>query len=107
MSAEVAEESDPSTTVFPAGRTCVFGAECRSASCSGFLGSINVYDEYRRAVIQVVVLWNVGLYVSLKHLVPATVVPLKSRSETSIPQCLKTILHSRLCFWFSQELLAS
>ena len=39
MSAEVAEESDPSTTVFPTGRTCVLGAECRSASGTGFSGS--------------------------------------------------------------------
>ena len=39
MSAEVAEESDPSTTVFPTGRTCVYGAECRSASGSGFSDS--------------------------------------------------------------------
>jgi len=39
MSAEVAEESDPSTTVFPTSRTRVLGAESRSASSSGFSGS--------------------------------------------------------------------
>ena len=38
MSAEVAEESDPSTTVFPAGRTCVLGAESLSTSGSGLFG---------------------------------------------------------------------
>ena len=36
MSAEVAEESNPSTTVFPAGRTRVLGAKSRNASGSGF-----------------------------------------------------------------------
>jgi len=29
MSAEVTEESDPSTTIFPAGRTCVLLAESK------------------------------------------------------------------------------
>jgi len=36
MSAEVTEESDPSTTVFPAGRTCQLGAESRNTSVLGF-----------------------------------------------------------------------
>ena len=49
MSAEVAEESDPSTTVFPAGRTCVFRAECRSASGTGFSGS--TCDELQHLVV--------------------------------------------------------
>ena len=40
MSAEMAEESDPSTTDFPARRTCVLGAECKSTSGSGFSGSM-------------------------------------------------------------------
>jgi len=36
MSAEVTDESDLSTTVFPAGQICVLGAESRNTSGSGF-----------------------------------------------------------------------
>jgi len=40
MSAEATEESDPGTTVFPAGWTCVLGAESKNTSGSRFPCSV-------------------------------------------------------------------